>query len=145
MEPDSLRQGFLLISMVILMFGIGTGLKIDDFTRLLTTPRAATIGLLGQLVLLPLLGLLCTHLFALPPLLAAGVILLCACPGGLVSNMLSLLARADVALSVTLTTASTLLAALTLPVWLMIADTGLSASPLESAVRITGLTLVPTL
>ena len=145
MEPDGPRQVFLLLSTIVLMFGIGTGLKASDFTRLLSVPRAATVGLLGQLVLLPLLGLLLSWAFSLPPLMSAGVILLCACPGGLASNMLSLLARADVALSVTLTTASTLLAALTLPAWLLLTGADLAASPLASAARITGLTLAPTL
>jgi len=99
----------------VIMFGLGLSLRLADFTRVLSYPRAVLIGLGCQVLLLPLLCVAVAHLFALPPVLAVGLMLLAASPGGTSANLYSHLANGDVALNITLTAINSLLAILTLP------------------------------
>src|SRR5690606_41645993 len=84
------------------------------FRRVLAYPKAVVTGLLAQVVLLPALGFLIVTLFQLPPAFAVGVMIISLCPGGVGSNLLTLIARADTALSVTLTAISNVLLIFTL-------------------------------
>lgn len=103
-------------ALAVIMFGMGLGLTGADFSRLLRYPRAVSLGLLGQMVLLPLVALgLCLAL-RLPPPHAVGLMLIALAPGGAVSNLFSKVTHGDVALSVTLTSVSSVLAIVTLPV-----------------------------
>ena len=104
MEEQSVAvQYFLPFTVAMIMFAMGLGLRVDDFRRILDKPRAVMIGLGAQLVLLPVLGFAVAFGFGLRPELAVGLVLLSACPGGAHSNLYASFARADVALSVTLT------------------------------------------
>ncbi|WP_086476114.1 MULTISPECIES: bile acid:sodium symporter family protein [Arenibacter] len=105
----------LAISLIIIMFGMGLSLSLSDFKRVLVYPKAMIIGLCCQIILLPLLGYLITLYLNLSPTTAIGVMLLAACPGGPTSNMLSYLAKGDLALSVSLTAVSSMLTILTIP------------------------------
>jgi BASS family bile acid:Na+ symporter len=129
------------------MFGLGTGVDVDQVRALRDTPRAGAVGLAGQLVGMPLLALLAARLFGLGGELGLGFVLLAACPGGIVSNVYSALARADVALSVSLTAASTVLAAWTLPLWLGLLGGAVAGEalvdPWELALRTLGLSVLP--
>ncbi len=105
----------LAISLIIIMFGMGLSLSLSDFKRVLVYPKAMIIGLCCQIILLPLLGYLITLYLNMSPTTAIGVMLLAACPGGPTSNMLSYLAKGDLALSVSLTAVSSMLTILTIP------------------------------
>lgn len=116
MEEQSVAvRYFLPFTVAMIMFAMGLGLLPDDFRRIFQKPRAVLVGLLGQLVLLPALGFAVAYLFGLGPELAVGLVLLTACPGGAHSNLYASLARADVALSVTLTAVSGFVTILTIP------------------------------
>ncbi len=115
MKADILTQVVLPLSLFIIMLGMGLSLKLSDFTRVVQIPRAMIIGITCQMILLPLIGLAIIMIFALPPELAVGLIILSLCPGGTTSNMFSYLARADVALSITLTAVISLVTPFTIP------------------------------
>jgi BASS family bile acid:Na+ symporter len=104
------------IGLALSMLGMGFTLAPRDFAAVIRTPRAIAIGLCGQLVLLPLAASLIARAVPLEPAIAAGLLILGSCPGGIISNSLVYLARADAALSVALTSISSLLAGLTMPV-----------------------------
>ncbi len=108
----------LPLALVFIMFGMGLTLTIADFKRVIKIPKATAIGLVAQLILLPLFGLLIVSVFSLSPVLTVGLILLTLCPGGTTSNMISYLAKADVALSVTLTAISSMVTIITVPIFL---------------------------
>ncbi|HMU69174.1 MAG TPA: bile acid:sodium symporter family protein [Chitinophagales bacterium] len=101
--------------LAFLMFGIALDLKVEHFKRLIQYPRKAIAGILSQYVLLPFLTYLIVIILQPCPSIALGIFLLGACPGGNMSNFLSSLAKGNVALSVTLTATSTLLAPIMTP------------------------------
>jgi BASS family bile acid:Na+ symporter len=102
--------------LALMMLGMGMGLVPADFSRLLHAKRPVLTGLFGQMVALPLLGFGIASLAPVGPEVACGLAILSAAPGGPGSNLVALLSRADVALSVSLTAANSLLAVLTVPV-----------------------------
>ncbi len=106
----------LPISLAIIMLSLGVGLEIADFRRVLRRKYPFAIGALCQVVLLPVAAFATVKIFALPPEIAVGFMLLSFCPGGVTSNILSKLAKADVALSVSLTAVISLLSILTVPI-----------------------------
>lgn len=97
------------------MFGLGLALQWRDFWQLVRFPRAAAIGLAGQIILLPLGAFLLLSLYPFPALVAGGLIILSACPGGAVSNAIVFVARGDIALSVSLTALSSVITIVTIP------------------------------
>ncbi|WP_406947466.1 bile acid:sodium symporter family protein [Psychrobacter aestuarii] len=110
---------FLIVPILgIIMFGMGMTLKTDDFIEIIKRPKPVLIGLLAQFTLMPLIAYLLTVVFHLDPLIAVGVILVGCCPGGTSSNVITFLAKGDVALSVAITSISTLLAPFLTPLLL---------------------------
>ena len=105
----------------VIMFGMGLTLSPNDFKIVLSRPKDILIGCLAQFTIMPLLAWLLTLAFSLPKELALGVILVGCCPGGTASNVITYLAKGDLALSVGMTACSTLLAPIVTPllVWLM--------------------------
>ncbi len=99
----------------VLMFDLGLSLNLADFKRIFAQPKAATIGLLGQIVVLPVIAFALALILDLKPLFFVGFILIACCPGGSSSNIFSKLAKGDVALSVTLTAFSSIITLFTLP------------------------------
>lgn len=99
----------------MIMLGMGMMLVPDDFRRILKTPKAGVLGLLGQVVLLPLLAFSVAWWMQLSASYAIGLMLLASCPGGTTSNLFTFLAKGDTALSITLTAVSSMVAILTLP------------------------------
>ncbi|MEO1623493.1 MAG: bile acid:sodium symporter, partial [Cyanobacteria bacterium J06632_3] len=99
MESSALTAVVLPLALFIIMLGMGLGLTPADFKRILTAPKAVFIGLLAQLLILPVVGFALASLFPLTPELAVGVMILAACPGGPTSNLLTYLAKGNVALS----------------------------------------------
>lgn len=99
-----------------IMLGMGLNLQWRDFKQVAKTPSWVLLGLALQFTIMPLLGWGLSHLFQLPPYFAVGVILVSCCPGGTASNVIAYLAKANVALSVTMTTCSTLGAIILTPI-----------------------------
>ncbi len=99
----------------LIMFGMGTTMKAKDFLGILKAPRAVIIGLCCQFTIMPFLGFGIASMFNFPPEIAAGLILIGSSPSGLASNVMALIAKANVALSITITTFATLLAPLMTP------------------------------
>jgi BASS family bile acid:Na+ symporter len=114
-NPEQL--GLLNICLAFLMFGVALDLRISHFRELVNRPKSAFIGLSSQLVLLPLLTLGLIFVFQPPLSLALGMALVAACPGGNVSNYAVHLANANTALSITLTSLSTLSAIIITPLY----------------------------
>ncbi|WP_288321951.1 bile acid:sodium symporter family protein [uncultured Selenomonas sp.] len=106
---------YITILLGIVMFGMGMTLRFEDFRLVLERPKDVLIGTVAQFGIMPLLAWILAHAFSLPPELAAGVILVGTCPGGTSSNVMTYLARGDVALSVSMTMASTILAPIMTP------------------------------
>lgn len=101
--------------LTLLMFDLGLTLRPSDFVLIAKRPRAVFVGLFGQLVLLPLVSFAVASFFPLPPIFFIGVMLIACCPGGSSSNIFSMLAKGDVALSVSLTALSSIITLVTVP------------------------------
>ena len=103
------------VCLAIIMFGLGLGLTLTDFKRVITIPRDFFIGFLGQVVILPIIAFILIHIISMPPEIALGVMVIAAAPGGVTSNILTKFANGDVALSVTLTAVVSLISVITVP------------------------------
>lgn len=105
----------LPLILAFIMFSLGLGLKPGDFGRVLKQPKAFGIGLLNQVVLLPLIAFALAVVFQLPPELAVGVMILAFCPGGVTTNVLTRIANGNTPLSISLTAITSLLSIITVP------------------------------
>ena len=103
------------ICLAIIMFGLGLGLTVQDFLRVIKNPKDFLIGFLSQVILLPIVAIILISLFSLPIEIAMGVMVIAAAPGGVTSNILTKFADGDVALSVTLTAVVSLLSIIIVP------------------------------
>lgn len=101
--------------LIVLMFLLGTDLNKESFTNVARNPRAVIIGMTGQLILLPLIAFALAYFLKLSPVYFMGIMLIACCPGGSSSNVFSLLAKGDVALSVTLTAISSIVTMFSIP------------------------------
>jgi BASS family bile acid:Na+ symporter len=99
----------------IIMFGMGSQMSLNDFAGVIKMPKGVFIGVGAQILVMPLVALAISMIFSFPPEIAAGIILVGCVPSGLASNVMSYIARANLALSVTITAVSTLLSPLTTP------------------------------
>jgi BASS family bile acid:Na+ symporter len=99
----------------VIMFGMGTAMSVQDFVGVVKMPKGVLVGTLNHFTIMPLLGFTLASIFKFPPEIAAGVILIGCSPCGMASNVISYLAKANLALSITLTTVSTFLAPLLTP------------------------------
>jgi BASS family bile acid:Na+ symporter len=113
---SALTTVLLPLALALVMFGLGLSLTVGDFARVGRQPRAVAIALVLQLFVLPAVCFGLVVVFDLPPLLAVGLMLLAASPGGTTANLFSHLFRGDVALNITLTAINSLIAVVTLPV-----------------------------
>jgi len=140
--------------LLAIMISMGMELSLADFRRVVEMPRATLIGLAGQMLLLPVAGLAFAHWPGFTPTIAMGIVIVTACPGGATSNLFSYLARANVALSVTLTSLSSTLCFVTIPFWiglgldLFLNEAGGEAAPIDlpvarMIVQLFVLTLLP--
>ena len=113
---SALTTVLLPLALALVMFGLGLSLTVGDFARVGRSPKAVVIALVLQLLVLPAVCFGLVLLFDLPPLLAVGLLLLAASPGGTTANLFSHLFRGDVALNITLTAVNSLISVVTLPV-----------------------------
>ncbi|WP_240161714.1 bile acid:sodium symporter family protein [Flaviflexus equikiangi] len=132
------------IALGIIMFGMGLTLTLPDFVLVVKHPLPVLLGVVAQYVIMPCLAVLLSWAFNLSPELAVGVILVGCAPGGTSSNVITYLAKGDVALSVTMTSVSTLLAPLLTPLLtLWLADRTLDVSASDMALSIVKLVIIP--
>ena len=103
------------VCLAIIMFGLGLGLTVSDFTRLLKIPRDFIVGFFGQVILLPIVAFILIQIISLPPQIALGTMIIAAAPGGVMSNILTKFANGDVALSISLTAVVSLISVITVP------------------------------
>lgn len=149
-QADVLTQVVLPISLFIIMLGMGLALKVADFSRVLQYPKAFTLGIACQMMLLPLIGLAVIYLFGLSRELAVGLMVLSFCPGGVTSNLLSYLSRGDVALSISLTAIVSLVTPFTIPLltaltmeFFLVDATNFSLPIVKTIIQLTAITIVP--
>ncbi len=116
MSQALLAHVILPITLAIMMLGMGLSLRWRDFTHLIRKPQAVLVGVALQLIGLPLLAWSVISIWQLPPMLAAGLVILAAAPGGATSNIISYLSKGDVALSVSLTAIVSLCVPFSIPV-----------------------------
>jgi BASS family bile acid:Na+ symporter len=132
MSDSFLTQIVLPLVLALIMFGMGLSLTKQDFLELGKEPKAVVVGLFGQLLLLPILAYGVATLFGLSQHLAIGIMILAACPGGTSSNIISHLARANLALSVSLTAVTTLVCVFTTPLIIQFAINQFDTNPAKS-------------
>lgn len=111
-----LIEVILPVILAVIMFSLGLGLRPSDFWRIALQPRAFSIGAFNQLIVVPIVAFAVATLFALPAEMALGVMILAACPGGILSNSASRYAEGNVPLSISLTAVISLAATITLPI-----------------------------
>ena len=128
----------------IVMFGMGMTLKLSDFKVVFTKPKAVITGILSQFIIMPLLAFLLVKIFNLDPARAVGVILVGSCPGGTSSNVMTYLAKGDVALSVGMTACTTILAPVVTPALvLLLGGATINVSYVSMLMSIVQVVLVP--
>lgn len=128
----------------IVMFGMGMTLTVDDFKNVFKRPWEVFIGAFAQFLIMPLVAWALVKVFALPPELAIGVILVGTCPGGTASNVISYLARGDVALSVSMTMTTTILAPVVTPaLTFLLAGAWIHVSFVSMMISIAEMVLLP--
>ncbi len=117
MQANFFTSVLLPTGLAIVMLGMGLTLLPEDFQRVTRYPKAVAIGLVSQLLFLPIVGFLVASIVPMQPELAVGLMVLALCPGGPSSNMITYLAKGDVALSVTLTALSSAITVFTIPIF----------------------------
>lgn len=149
MEGSILTEVLLPAILAFIMFGMGLTLTPRDFTQLIFSPKPVLLGLFGQLILLPLLAFMLALNFNAPSYIAMGMMVLAACPGGTTSNLFSHIARANLALSVSLTAITTVICVFTTPFLIKFAidyfSTGeaIAFSLLNTSIALILISLVP--
>ena len=135
---------YITILLGIVMFGMGMTLKLDDFKLILQHPKGVIIGIVSQFVIMPLLAFALAKVFNLPPEIAVGVILVGCCPGGTSSNVMTFLAKGNTALSVTITSCTTLLAPFVTPALIyLLASEWLPVSFMAMFMSVIKVVLIP--
>jgi bile acid:Na+ symporter, BASS family len=151
MQSNLFTAVLLPLALAIIMLGMGLSLVPDDFRRITRYPKAVAVGTFCQIVLLPLIGVLVTRIVPMQPEIAVGLIVMAICPGGPSSNLITYLARGDVALSVTLTALSSVITVFTIPIFTNLAlqhflgeGAAISLPIGQTMVQIFLITLLPT-
>ncbi len=129
------------IILALIMLGLGLGLKIDDFTRILKTPKDFLVGFFSQLVILPLVAYLLIIILKVPPEIAIGVMIIAAAPGGVTSNILTKFANGDVALSISLTAVISLISIFTVPLIIFTSADLFGITNISQNISMTGIAL----
>ena len=130
----------LPLALAFIMFTLGLGLTFSDFAKVIQSPKNFLIGLVSQLIFLPLIALIIVFIWPLQPELAIGLILIAAAPGGVTSNILTSFAKGDVALSISLTAVMSLLSVISVPIVLGI-SMGLISDTSLGSISLTGIAI----
>ncbi len=118
---DSTGAIILIAALFIIMFGMGLTLTPADFARVIKYPKAVILGLVNQLIMLPIIGFTLAYAFKAEPVVAVGLMILAACPGGATSNLITHLSKGDTALSVSLTAIASVITIFTIPLIISLA------------------------
>ena len=129
------------IILALIMLGLGLGLKIDDFTKILKTPKDFFVGFFSQLIILPLVAYLLIIILKVPPEIAIGVMIIAAAPGGVTSNILTKFANGDVALSISLTAVISLISIITVPLIIFTSADLFGITDISQNISMTGIAL----
>ena len=129
------------IILALIMLGLGLGLKIEDFTRILKTPKDFFVGFFSQLIILPLVAYLLIIILKVPPEIAIGVMIIAAAPGGVTSNILTKFANGDVALSISLTAVISLISIITVPLIIFTSADLFGITNISQNISMTGIAL----
>jgi bile acid:Na+ symporter, BASS family len=150
MQANVFTSVLLPLSLALVMLGMGLSLVPEDFQRITRYPKSVAVGTVSQVLLLPLIGTLITLVVPMQPAIAVGLIVLSVCPGGPSSNLITYLAKGDVALSVTLTALSSILTVVTIPIFTNLAlqhflgESAAIALPIgQTMLQIVLITLLP--
>ena len=129
------------IILALIMLGLGLGLKFEDFTRVLKTPKDFFVGFFSQLIILPLVAYLLIIILKVPPEIAIGVMIIAAAPGGVTSNILTKFANGDVALSISLTAVISLISIITVPLIIFTSADLFGITDISQNISMTGIAL----
>ena len=129
------------IILALIMLGLGLGLKVEDFTRVLKTPKDFFVGFFSQLIILPIVAYLLIIILKTPPEIAIGVMIIAAAPGGVTSNILTKFANGDVALSITLTAIISLISIVTVPFIIFTSADFLGITNISENISMVGIAL----
>ena len=129
------------IILALIMLGLGVGLKIEDFGRVLKTPKDLIVGIISQLIILPIVAYVLILIFRAPPEIAIGVMIIAAAPGGVTSNIMTKFADGDVALSISLTAIISLLSIITVPLIIFTSAGLLGITEMSQNISMTGIAL----
>ena len=129
------------IALALIMLGLGLGLKIDDFKSVITNPKDFTIGIICQIILLPVVAYILVLILRLPLEIALGLMIISAAPGGVTSNVLTKFANGDVALSVTLTAVGSLISIVSVPFIVFTSANLLGQTNFSTEITMTGIAL----
>ena len=141
---DMKNKWVMLIAIQMVMFGMGTQMSLKDFAGVAKAPRGVFVGIICHFSVMPLVGLALTKIFSFPPEIAAGVILIGSCSSGLASNVMAYMAKSNLALSVTVTAVTTMIAPIMTPLWMkLLAGTMVEVSFFKMMVEIIKIVLVP--
>ena len=126
------------IILALIMLGLGLGLKLEDFTRVLKTPKDFIVGFISQLIILPIVAYLLIIILKTPPEIAIGVMIIAAAPGGVTSNVMTKFADGDVALSISLTAIISLISIISVPFIIFKSANLLGVTDISSDITMTG-------
>ncbi len=129
------------IILALIMLGLGLGLKLEDFGRVLKTPKDFIVGFISQLIILPIVAYILILIFRAPPEIAIGVMIIAAAPGGVTSNIMTKFADGDVALSISLTAVISLLSIITVPLIIFTSADFLGITEMSQNISMTGIAL----
>ena len=129
------------ICLALIMLGLGTNLTLNDFKRVIKQPKDFTVGLICQMILLPIIAFVLIKLFNTPIELALGVMIIAAAPGGVTSNVLTKFANGDVALSISLTAIISLISILSVPFIIFKSAELLNIAYIDKEVSMAGISL----
>jgi len=136
--------GVLSCLLGVIMFGMGTTLKLEDFALVLKRPTDVILGALAQFTIMPGLAYLIATAFGLDPALTAGVVLVGTCPGGTSSNVITFMSKGDIALSVTMTSVSTVLSPVLTPlITYLLIGTKINFDPMGMFWSIVQIVIIP--
>jgi len=150
MSPDLLTKVILPASLFLIMFGMGLSLRLNDFREVFKAPKAVTIGVIGQMLILPLIAFIVAILLNLPPEIAVGLIIIALAPGGATSNMFTYLSKGDVSLSISLTAIVSVVTPFTIPIvaalsmaFFMGDSTEFSMPVVKTIIQLLVITIIP--
>ena len=129
------------IALALIMLGLGLGLTIQDFKRVITTPKDFSVGIICQLILLPIVAYIIVLVLRLPIEIALGLMIIAAAPGGVTSNVLTKFANGDVALSISLTAVGSLISIISVPFIIFTSADLLGVTQMSKEITMTGIAL----